>query len=292
MGFDHEVMVWVQSLYSSLGSLADGLFTAFTFLGEETFLLVMVFGIYWCFNKRLGEYLMLSLYASIGANGVLKDLVRRPRPFLTPGFEDVRYVAIETPLVDTVHLKESFSFPSGHSQWSAAFFGGLSFWRRRWGTSVLCCMLVLAVMCSRLYLGVHFPTDVLMGAALGLGFAALSSWLFRRFYRYRLWMFVGAVGITLLGLLNQPTPDTVKTIGVGVGALVGFAWEQRVTFEVEGTTGRRLLRLALGLALILLARAGLKVLFPAGLLFDGLRYGIVGFLATGLWPWLFTRMKL
>ena len=292
MGFDHAVMAGVQSLHGVLGTAGDALFTLFTFLGEETFLLVVVFGVYWCCNKKMGEYLLLSLYTSIGINGVLKDLVRRPRPFLTPGFEDLRYVQIKNPLVDTVHLKDSFSFPSGHSQCAGAFFGGLALWKKKRSAGLVCGLLMLAVMASRLYLGVHFPTDVLVGGALGLAAAWLCYKLFERFYAKRLWLFAGAVLLTMAGLLVNPAPDTVKTIGVGVGALLGLFWEARFRFSVEGTAGRRVLRLVLGALLIMALRGGLKVLFPAGILFDGLRYGILGLVGTGLWPWTFTKLKL
>ncbi len=292
MGFDHGIMQAVQSVYSWGGGAADTVFALFTFLGEETFLLVAVFGIYWCLDKKMGEYLLLSLYTAIGLNGVLKDLVRRPRPFLTAGFEDLRYVQLEGPLVDTVHLKESFSFPSGHSQCAGAFFGGLALWKPKTGRVLGCILLILAVMTSRLYLGVHFPTDVLAGAVLGLGLAWLCRRLFRRFYEKRLWLFAGAVGLTLIGLLLQPTPDTVKTMGVGLGAWLGLIWENRVKFSVQGTVSRRLLRLVVGAAMLIALRMGLKVLFPAGLFFDGLRYALVGLSATGLWPWLFTRLNL
>ena len=292
MGFDFTVMAAVQSLYRRGGGIMDFLFAAFTFLGEETFLLVAVFGLYWCLNKRLGELMLLSLYSSIGVNGILKDLIRRPRPFLTTGYEEMRYVVIDNGLIDTAGLGSSFSFPSGHSQCAGAFFGTLALWLRRKKTIIFCSLAILSVMLSRVYLGVHFPTDVLAGAAVGLVMAFVSSYLFQRFYRHKLCLFAGAVALSCLGLLAEPSPDTIKTIGVGIGALVGLAWERYFDFSVDGTAGRRLLRLILGAVLLAVLRAGLKILFPQALFFDGLRYCIIGFCATGLWPWAFTRLKL
>lgn len=135
MPWEYIVMSAIQSV-SRLGTVVmDPLFAFFTFLGEETFLLVAVFSIYWCGNKKFGEYLFLSLYSSIAANGILKDLVRRPRPFLTPGWEELRYVQIDNPLINTVSLGESFSFPSGHSQCAGGFFTAVALWvRKRWVT--------------------------------------------------------------------------------------------------------------------------------------------------------------
>ena len=94
------------------------------------------------------------------------------------------------------------------------------------------------------------------------------------------------------GPIFSVSTDTVKTVGVGIGALLGLLWEEKVDFSVEGTLPRRILRLAAGGALLMLVRVGLKALLPEGLLFDGLRYACVGAAATGFWPWAFTRLKL
>lgn len=292
LGFDLQVMEWIQTLHRLGGSAMDLFFACCTFLGEETFLLVAVFGLYWCANKRLGELMLLSLFSSLGLNGLCKDLVRRPRPFLTSGFEDRRYVVIENFLVNTTKLGESFSFPSGHSQCAGAFFGTLALWSRKKGEVLFCTLAVALVMVSRVYLGVHFPTDVLAGGLVGVGMAWLSWALFRRFYEKKIWIFGGAVLLASLGLLVEPSPDTIKTVGVGIGALLGLLWEEKVNFSVDGTLPRRILRLVAGGALLMLVRVGLKALLPEGLLFDGLRYACVGAAATGFWPWAFTRLKL
>ena len=293
MPWEYIVMSAVQSL-SHLGiAVMDPLFALFTFLGEETFLLVAVFSIYWCGNKKFGEYLLLSLYTSIAANGILKDLVRRPRPFLTPGWEELRYVQIDNPLIDTVSLGESFSFPSGHSQCAGGFFTALALWMRKKRVTVLAVLAILLVMISRVYLGVHFPGDVLVGAALGIGASLLSWWLFSHYYHCKVALFACAVGISCIALLISPSPDTVKTIGVGIGALGGMALEDRkVHFTTNGPVGGKVLRLAMGAAILMILRAGLKLALPDALIFDGLRYAVVGFAATGLWPWAFTALGL
>ena len=292
MTFDLYVMEWIQMLYQIGGSVMDAFFVCCTFLGEETFLLVAVFGVYWCCNKRLGEAMLFSLFSSLALNGVCKDLIRRPRPFLTEGFESRRYVVVENFLVDTAHLGESFSFPSGHSQCAGAFFGVLGMHVKEKWKKLLCAGAVGLVMMSRVYLGVHFPTDVLAGGLIGITMAWAGDLLFERFYSRKVMIFGGAVLLSCLGLLIHPSPDTVKTVGVGIGAFLGLLWETRVDFSVEGSKRRRALRLVLGAAALLILRVALKAVFPEGLFFDGLRYAVVGAGATGLWPWVFTRMGL
>lgn len=293
MGWEYGVMTAIQS-FSLVGeAFMDVLFATLTFFGEESFLLVAVFAIYWCINKRLGEYLLLSLFTSISLNGMLKDIVRRPRPFITEGWEGLRHVRIDNALVDTVTLDGSFSFPSGHSQCAGGFFTSVSLWLKKGWIYAAATVMIVGVMVSRVYLGVHFPTDVLVGAALGILSSLVCYWLFNRFYRYKLWLFAVVVLLSLPAILLAPSSDTVKAVGVGIGAVIGLAWEVKaINFTVDGTALRRVLRLLLGGALVMALRLGLKVVLPEALFFDGLRYAFVGFAATGLVPWVFTKLKL
>ena len=292
VGVELQIMEWVQALYHLGGHWIDFFFLCFTFLGEETFLLVGVLGIYWCWNKRLGEELLLSLLLSLAINGLIKDVVRRPRPFLTPGFEDRRYLVVQNGLVDTAGVRKSFSFPSGHSQAAGAFFGTLAFWQRGRKQAVSYLLVVLLVMLSRVYLGVHFPSDVLIGGFLGLASAWISHMLLRRFGHHKFWIFSGAIGIACLGLFFCPSPDTIKIAGTALGGMLGLWWESKVDFSTQGSFLQRLLRLILGVVVVMATRFGLKFLLPEADLFDGLRYTCIGLVAVGFWPWIFTRLRL
>ena len=100
-------------------------------------------------------------------NVTIKPLVERARPWL------------DWPIVPLVTEGDPNSFPSGHT--CAAFAAGLS-WARalpwRWGRTAA----VIAAVCmglSRLYVGVHYPTDVLVGAVIG----ALCAWVAWKAYQ-------------------------------------------------------------------------------------------------------------
>ena len=288
-GLDHAVMEAVQALWSQGAHI---FFAAASFLGEAGFLVALVVACWWCLDRDLGEYLIFALYTSIALNGALKDLFRRPRPFLNPDFSHHKYLAMEGP-VDTVHLAQSWSFPSGHSQCAATGASALCFWfRRRWA-AFLALGVTLWVMASRVYLGVHYPTDTLAGALLGL----LVSWAVWRLMgllgEKRLWIMGGAAGLALLSLLWSPSPDTVKTAGLGVGALAGLLLERHfVGFKTQGPWGRRLLRFLLGLAFLAGVQFGLKALLPEGGVFLWLRYACLGFAAAGIWPAVFVKLGL
>lgn len=113
-------------------------------------------------RRRLAEALLL-VFAVLGSelvNFALKAIFRRERP----SFPDP--LATET----------SFSFPSGHSSVAIAFYGALAFvlarqlprWRPRLAIALAAAAVIAAVGFSRLYLGVHYLSDVLAGFAAGL----------------------------------------------------------------------------------------------------------------------------
>ncbi|MFJ7280826.1 phosphatase PAP2 family protein [Kitasatospora sp. NPDC098663] len=112
------------------------------------------------------------LIASAAANIAAKGLTRRPRPALDP-----------VPVVRRL-LKQPItsSFPSGHSASAAAFATALAIESPVLGA--VAAPVALGVMASRIYVGVHYPGDVLAGAALGAGVAALTlRWWPRRIDR-------------------------------------------------------------------------------------------------------------
>ncbi|MEG0753547.1 MAG: phosphatase PAP2 family protein, partial [Angelakisella sp.] len=236
---------------------------------------------------------LFSLFTSISINSLIKDTMRRPRPFLTEGWGGLRHVRIENVFVDTVSVGDSFSFPSGHSQCAGTFFTAVALWLKKgWGYAVAA-VLILGVMVSRVYLGVHFPSDVIVGATLGILSSVVCYWFFNRFYEKKIWMFSAVLLLSLPTLFLTPSSDTVKIIGVGIGAIAGLVWEVKsINFTVDGTFWHRVLRMLLGGAIILVLRMGLKVIFPETMFFDGLRYGFMGVAATGFIPWIFTRYKL
>ncbi|GAB2714120.1 bifunctional phosphatase PAP2/diacylglycerol kinase family protein [Streptomyces bullii] len=97
--------------------------------------------------------------ASLTINTLGKRTVRRPRPVLDP-----------VPLVRQLKRQPiTTSFPSGHSASAAAFATGVALESPAWGAAVA--PVAATVALSRVYTGVHFPSDVLAGAALGAGAA-------------------------------------------------------------------------------------------------------------------------
>lgn len=157
------ILLWVQEHLRS--ELLSAFFIPFTTIGNHGELWI-VLGLLLLISPKTrkgGVLGLLSLLLCFLFNDlVLKVLIARSRPFLV--------IEALTPLVN---LPGSHSFPSGHSNSSfAAAFGMMKGTPQRWLKVVLIALAVLMAF-SRLYVGVHYPTDVLAGALEGILGSAL-----------------------------------------------------------------------------------------------------------------------
>ena len=276
-----------------------------TFLGDEEFFLLLFPFLYWCLDSRLGLRLAVLFFLSGYLNYILKQALARPRPFeLAPGINLIE--------------ESGYGLPSGHAQGAVVLWGLLALHGRRrwlWAPAVA---LMLAVGLSRVYLGVHFPTDVLGGWLAGAAVLAASAWALRRLtasshadrrhavrnlparpQRLPWWAWI-LVACLLAGaaLAALPGKDTVAMIAAVWGFGVGYILLRRFFPGGEaGTLIQRLLRLPPGLAVLLGLYLGLKALFPpeGQALYLPLRF--VGYALVGAWgalgaPLLFRSIGL
>ena len=110
-------------------------------------------------DKKYSKLIMLNLALSFILNRILKLIIARPRP----------------PRLRLV-IENGYSFPSGHSMVSFAFYGFLIYLinknlknkKIKYPLIILLSLLILLIGISRIYLGVHYVTDVLGGYIIGL----------------------------------------------------------------------------------------------------------------------------
>jgi membrane-associated phospholipid phosphatase len=158
-----EIVIWFQGL-------GDWLLTPmslFTFLGNEEFYLLVMPALYWCIDASLGFRVGIAFLLSAVINGVFKLAIHDPRPFWID------------PRVRSFGFNSSFGIPSGHSQNAVVIWGLIAGSLRRSRVWIVTILLIVLIGLSRIYLGVHFPTDVLtgwlIGAILLIGFVYLEG---------------------------------------------------------------------------------------------------------------------
>lgn len=144
--------------------LLDGFFTFVTKLGDAAFIWIVAAVVLLANKKHRKEGEAVTLALVIGfiiTNVLLKNIVARPRPYTV--LEGLK-ILIDAP--------SDYSFPSGHTCSSfGAALAMLSLSDRRLG--IAACVLAVLIAFSRLYIGVHYPTDVLAGLLIG----AFSAWM-------------------------------------------------------------------------------------------------------------------
>ena len=164
MLLEKTVLKFIQTKFR--GRIGDAVMPAISALGNAGAVWLLLGAAYVCVpeRRRLGAALFAALALELFlCNVLLKPLVGRARPFQSDGS-----VAL------LVSSPGDFSFPSGHTGASFAaaavmFFGRSSLWG--WALA-----LAALIAFSRLYLYVHYPSDVLAGALLGI----LTGWLMWR----------------------------------------------------------------------------------------------------------------
>lgn len=158
--------------------LAESFFQLVTLAGDWWFVLITLAVLAVLFEHRHRiRWLAALLFAFAGTQAsvlVLKFLIARQRPPAAEEFE---------PLIQGFHMTSSL--PSGHATTAMAFYGLLfllarsreTSWRIRAAFFTVGTALILLIGLSRLYLGVHYPSDILAGYALGAVFFAFAAWL-------------------------------------------------------------------------------------------------------------------
>ena len=240
--------MFLQDFRNSAGSFLTEFLSKMTFLGELNSALVIMAVLYWCVSRELGSYLLMGWSGNRLANGVLKVSACTYRPWIRD--------SLILPYGNSMTTATGYSFPSGHTM-NAATVSGL---------------ILALVAVSRIYLGVHTPQDILVGAGIGM----LVMWLTLRLMRWveahpdKDWLVVcvgvaAGIAVALYAAL-KPYPadydaegklivdgakmanDTFKGVGYSVAFLTGWILERRfVRFSTDVPVQQKLARAVIGL---------------------------------------------
>jgi membrane-associated phospholipid phosphatase len=305
-------LLWGLPIITGLQSLGTFLvlpMKVLSFLGTEEFFLLVMPGMVWCVDASLGLRMGLVLLTSASFNSMLKIAFGWPRPFWV------------SDAVTAHAFESSYGFPSGHAQASMVLWGRMAAGLRRRAWVIGLGLLIFLISLSRLYLGVHFPSDVLAGWVVGGILLALflllekpvGAWIGRQTLGLQLvipllaalviigkgaWMSAATADRVVPAEwiarstaafpdeppINPQALDVVSSAGTLFGLGTGAVLLRRWgKFSAKGGLGARAARFALGLVGVLLIYFGLRLILPSGegLLPQSLRF--VRYALVGLW---------
>jgi membrane-associated phospholipid phosphatase len=297
---------WIVAI-QSLGAWLEAPMKFFSFLGTQDFFFLALPLIYWCINSRLGLRVALILIASVSVNYFVKLWFAGPRPYWVSA--DVKAYSAES----------SFGIPSGHAQNAVGVWGIIASGIRKPWVWVAAFALAFFIGFSRLYLGVHFVHDVLVGWLIGF----VILWAFLRFWEpVASWLKTksvsqqafGAFIVSLLliaigtfsagrldgfvfpdewrtnALRSGPLPapvsmeDPLTSAGTFFGIAFGLAWiTSKGGYQADGPTEKRALRFVIGLIGVLILWRGLGLVFPTGENLVAYLFRYVRYALVGFW---------
>ena len=278
----------------------DTLMLAVTQLGDEIAFLAVALTVFWCVDKTRGYLLMSVGFVGTVTSQFMKLACRIPRPWVRdPGF---------TILEAAREGAGGYSFPSGHSQSAVGTFGSMARTEKNKWIRRICVALMILVPFSRMYIGVHTPADVLVGAGISLVLVfALHPVVYRVDGKGMPWLIAAMAALALGYLLYvelwqfpadidahnlaSARENAYTLFGCTLGMTIVYPVERRaVNFPTGAVWWAQILKVALGLAAVLLVKEGAQVLLEAvmgPLPARAARYFLVVLTAGLLWPMTF-----
>jgi hypothetical protein len=274
---------------------AGAFFAIMSELGFETFYIVLILIGYWSYHKRESMLTAFVLMTSTVSYYWLKFVIANPRPaqsFWYPGVEATNY-----------------STPSGHAQNAATIWGWFALRIRKVWIYPLAIVMVVLIGLSRVYLGVHYLGDVLLGWGIGFLIAVIFFMFYeslterlsayRSEYLYGL-VFLISLSVLLISTYVLPLPPD-DNFGAYAGLLMGLAvalpLEKRFvgfggdyTSDQPVSKGRLVVRVVIGLIIVIGVLLGLSFIMPTTEpLLRALRYFLVVVVGVVVWPFIFIK---
>jgi len=313
-GWGIQLIQNIQQLSPALDPYMDFI----TFLGKIEFYMLFITFIYWIVDSQLGFRIFMVLLSTDILGMAFKHLFRQPRPYW---IGDVKHMG---------HIETSYGIPSTHASDSLSVWGYLAYkLRKRW-LWITATAIILLISFSRIYLGVHFPHDIVGGWIIGLVVLILyilfekrfGNWLNAKPEIYQiLFGFVSSLVFIIIGLFIRvgiaPTIDPESwahlstearsltfyftLAGSLFGATTGYVlMKNTASFHTQGSWLQKLGRYLVGILGVLIAMYGIDILFGLiasdetilGYILRYIRYGITTFWAMFGAPWVFLKLKL
>jgi membrane-associated phospholipid phosphatase len=300
-----SVLQWGLNLIRHVQSYANPPLTGFmlgiTWLGSTTAYLILLPLIYWCIDEKKGFKLGLAILISAWLNLSFKYLLNQPRPFF-PGYD---------PSVGMIPERLG-GLPSGHAQNALVMWIIIASWIKRKWAFIAAGLVVLLVSFSRIYLGVHFPTDIpggwVLGGAVLSGYFALKDRLEQLLESVGLRaQMISIAAVSFIMILYRPEEGLLMPGGILLGMGAGYLLNRqyigfRSSVPFAGTRPVKYLILAgrfvLGIAFTVLIFSFMQKIIPlvrgssSFLIVCFALFGLIGLWVSAGAPWLFGIVRL
>ena len=284
-----ELLKFLESLRTNFFNI---FFEYVTMLSEKEFLIIFISVLYFMFNKNLARRLLFLSVTSISFNSTIKNIFKIPRPFSTGEVSCVR------PSTAT-----GYSFPSGHTQLFSTYSLSLAFYLKKHWLIFLSSFLIILIGFSRLYLGAHYPSDVLTGAILGVLIAFIGSFLHDKIKNKNL--LYGSIPIILtpfaIYFLFTPDPqysDFYKSYGMLIAFFLSVLFEEKdASLHYNTSIFKRFLRIIIAIIISIIINAiSEKILcfsdLRLSLLADLVKYFFLVFFVLGVCPLIIKKLNI
>ena len=279
-----DLITWLQKALGTAGTAAA---KVASFIGGETFTLLLLIVMLFCYRKEAGKRVARTVLTASMMFPMIKNIVLRVRPYMAHEEIDVLQV-VEADADPADIIQQGFSFPSGHSATAVSLFGSIG-----WTLVVL---LALLIGVSRFIVGVHYPTDVLAGWAVG--FAAIGvNILLEKFVRKEWKRYAILLAVSLPGIFWCTSRDYFTALGLLIAATVAFPYEEKyIRFRDTRNPAAMVLRCVGAFAIYFALNTLLKMPFSKEFLDNGTlganlirtaRYAVILFVVLAVYPRVF-----
>ena len=287
-----QIWLWEIGIIQQLQQVPDFIIQFFklvTSLVSEDFYMILMPIFFWCIDMSIGYRFTLVLLLGNWSNGIFKRLFHLPRPFWLS--TEVKAHTIET----------SFGLPSGHSTNASSLWLFLAnqYKQKKWLAGIFVTIMLL-IMISRIFLGMHFISDVICGFLLGVIVLIAVLWVDKKYAakidalainQKIILSFLSTIVFIVVGFIPiwtntfilptqwiensiqatggvAPNPFDSKSIvtlaGVWFSMNLGYALlkQSKHHLQTKGTIIQHFLRIVIGLAGVIILRIGIKALYP------------------------------
>lgn len=280
-----EILKIIQSIHNPI---FDILFICITYLGSEFFYFAFITYFYWHIDKKFGLRLGLIFLSSVYLNTIIKELTAVKRPIGYPGIRSL-----------AVYTAGGYSFPSGHAQHATAFWSTIASHYKSKKCYILSTLLVAAVSFSRLYLGVHWPLDVVGGIVIGLVFVYILSKVEQFYCRLSIkksfniiYKMILSIAVPIPLLLIFWHNDILIAVGMASGMIFGYFVEAEYNgYQPRNMRPRmKFIMYLLGISGLFMIYIGLSIMLLKTPFFTYIKYFILGVYITLFVPYVYKRV--